>query len=158
MNTEFIELLRKISLNKELLNKIENPDCSLKDIYNFFKKYGFTESYNIFEKDYEELFNSLISEIHEDQLSSVSGGKLNRFFSKSTATLLSSLTLSTAAIPMSSAEKYNGSNSSSKIVNFVKKNPGKSLAILATAIVVPIGVTAASIAGYKHFSTKKNSY
>ncbi len=155
MNIELIESLKKIASNNEILKQIENSDCSLRDIYDLFKEHGFTGSYDVFEKDYEELFNSLISEIHEDELSSVSGGKLNRFFSKSTATLLSALTLSTAAIPMSSAEKYNGSNSSSKIVNFVKKNPGKSLAILATAIVVPIGVTAASIAGYKHFSTKK---
>ena len=149
MNMNLVESLKKISTNKELLNKIENSNCSLKDIYDICKEYGFTDSYEVFEEDYEELFAYLINEIKEEELSSVSGGKMNRFFSKSTAALLSALTLSTTAIPMSSAADYNNSKYTNKVVNFVKKNPGKSLALLATAIAVPAGITALGFAGYK---------
>lgn len=145
MNIKLMESLKKIANDKETLKQIENSDCSLIDIYDICKEYGFTDSYEVFEKDYEELFAYLINEIKEEELSSVSGGKMNRFFSKSTATLLSTLTLSTTAIPMSSAANHNNPKSTSEKVNFVRKNPGKSLpsnliAGLAGVATLPVGV------------------
>ncbi len=155
MNIELLESIKKIGADKELLNKLENSNCSLEDIYYLCKEHGFTGSYDVFEKDYEELFTSSISEIHEDELSSISGGKMNKFFSRSTAALLSALTLSTASMPSSSAINLTPKNPVNKCIDYIKKNPIKSLGIITLASVAS-GVTTYAITSAITDTIKEN--
>ena len=110
---------------------------SLEKIYEVSRREGYEGTYEEFEKECEELIMNASHEISEKSLEKVSGGKMNKNLSKSTAAILSALTLSSVVTPSSSAaSKYSFQNikKNNSVVNFVKNNPGKALATTAAAL------------------------
>lgn len=114
-------------LQNNKLKELENLK-SLKKIYELSKKQGYEGTYEDFEKECKDIVLNTHREISEKYLEKVSGGKLSKKFSKSTATVLSALTLSSVNIPSSSAVSTYNILRNNSIVDLLKKEPGKTLA------------------------------
>lgn len=129
---------------------------TLKKIYKEFKDAGYCDTYEKFENDYTEITSC--KEILPEELELISGGKINEKFTKTVATMLSALTLSTATIPSSSAEGHNDSEScsSNSVFSFIKRNPGKSLAIALASAGIVCGGGYVIIKGVKYCLNKDN--
>lgn len=129
---------------------------TLEKIYKEFKDAGYDGTYEMFKKDYTEMTSC--KEILPEELELISGGKMNEKFTKTAATMLSALTLSTAAMPASSAAEHNDSKSfsSNSVFSFIKKNPGKSLAIALASAGIAVGGGYIIIKGVKYYLNKDN--
>ena len=115
---KLLECILKMLNNK--LKELENLK-SLKKIYELSKKQGYEGTYEDFEKECKDIVLNTHREISEKYLEKVSGGKLSKKFSKSTATVLSALTLSSVNIPSSSAVSTYNILRNNSIVDLLKK-------------------------------------
>lgn len=123
----FMEIVR----DEKFKDKLESSSHPFKDIYNYCKNIGFEKSYNEFKKEFTELLSITVQKIPDDKLSFVSGGEMNKVFSKFSASILSALTISTV-VPSTNAVNYKLPelpNKLKSIVKIAKNNPGKTASI-----------------------------
>ena len=145
-----LECLLKM-LQDGRLKEIESLE-SLEKIYEVSKEEGYKGTYKEFEKECSDIVLSASQKVSEESLKGVSGGKMNKNFSKSAAAVLSALTLSTTAMPSSSAasSKYSFQNDSkvAKVVNYLKNHPGETI----VAAVGALGLGTVIIGGIAYFA------
>lgn len=123
----FMEIVR----DEKFKDKLESSSHPFKDIYNYCKNIGFEKSYNEFKKEFTELLSITVQKIPDDKLSFVSGGEMNKVFSKFSASILSALTISTV-VPSTNAVNSKlpePPNKLKSIVKIAKNNPGKTASI-----------------------------
>ncbi len=140
---ELIKYLLKTIENKS--DKVTLKSCnSLEEIYEKFKKSGFKGTYCDFEKEYTKIFLNLIEKVSEEELKTVSGGIINKAFSKTLATTLTALSVSGAVLPSVGATNYpftNEDTTQNKVLKFIKENPKKSIGALISGLsIVGIGI------------------
>lgn len=100
----FYEILEKIKLDEETLNKFLKTD-DVNEIYEICKEYGYSGT---FEEIQNEILNKLkdnSSLLDENELSNIAGGKMS--FKKELAAVMSTLTLMGTVMPSSSAVDVN---------------------------------------------------
>ena len=157
---ELTKCLLEIIKNESEKIKLKSCD-SLEEIYEKCKEAGFKGTYCEFEEEYAQIFLNIIEKVSEDELKVVSGGVINRTFSKTLATTLSALSISGAVLPSAGAtENYpfaNKTTSQNKVLKFIKENPKKSIGALISALsVTGIGVGVGVGVGLLHHYNKKN--
>lgn len=167
---EFFNCLKKIASDKELKSKFEASE-SVEEMYDQFKDVGYKGTYEEFEESLEKTVYDQLKNISDDLLSMVSGGTINKTFLRSSAALLSALSLSTAVTPASNAAKYNQTirplqstsyNNSGKsefnLKQAIKNNPKKFAGIvLASAATVVGGAAVVGIGGKVLYDLWKSS-
>lgn len=167
---EFFNCLKKIASDKELKSKFEASE-SVEEMYDQFKDVGYKGTYEEFEESLEKTVYDQLKNISDDLLSMVSGGTVNKTFLRSSAALLSALSLSTAVTPASNAAKYNQTirplqsisyNNSGKsefnLKQAIKNNPKKFAGIvLASAATVVGGTAVVGIGGKVLYDLWKSS-
>lgn len=126
-----VENLKKIVLgiikDEKALKEFEKLK-TVKEVYEKCKELGYEGNYEEFEKDYYQIVYRLNQELSPEDLEAVSGGVMNKKLTKTMAAMLSALTLSSTAIPSSSA------------ASFYEKHPnlgrGLAMAPIAGALIV----------------------
>ena len=148
---------------KEVVKKIIQDEKSakefgklktLKEVHEKCKEFGYEYDYEEFEKDYNQIVYGVNQEIPPEELCEISGGTMNKKFSKTLATMLSVLTLSTAAMPSSSAVNY---PMPKRVTTFIKQNPGKILLMALGATATVAGGITLGIALNRIYDEKKNN-
>lgn len=159
---EFLNCLTKIANNEELKSKFETVK-SIEEMYEQFENVGYKGSYEEFEKYLEEVICSQIKKASDNLLAMVSGGNINKAFLRSSATLLSALSISSAVTPSTSAattyntgstQNYNVHSKSSSRSGFnlkeaIKNNPKEFALIIITSVTAAVGGTIVIGAGGK---------
>lgn len=159
---EFLNCLAKIATNEELKSKFETVK-SIEEMYEQFENVGYEGSHEEFEKYLEEVICSQIKKASDNLLAMVSGGNINKAFLRSSATLLSALSISSAVTPSTSAattyntgatQNYNVHSKSSSRSGFnlkeaIKNNPKEFALIIITSVTAAVGGTIVIGAGGK---------
>ncbi len=101
-NTSLLETIEKIKSNKIKLEKFCATN-NINELYKMCRENGYSDTLEKFQNEVEELSKMDLDLLDENSLDGIAGGTLNKNMTKALSIALSSLSLTSSAIPQAGA-------------------------------------------------------